>query len=155
ASISPALELGRSFVRPEYQKSYQPLLLLWKGLAHYVAAHPRYRILFGPVSISNDYTPASQALIVSYLRGQHGSDPLANYVRPRNRFGWQALPASNYLPLAKNISDLSALVSDLEGDGKGIPVLLHHYLNLGGRVLAFSVDKSFSNVLDGLIVVDL
>jgi hypothetical protein len=28
----PALELGRSFVRREYQKQYAPLLTLWKGL---------------------------------------------------------------------------------------------------------------------------
>lgn len=32
-SFHPALELGRSFVRPEYQRSYVALLLLWKGTA--------------------------------------------------------------------------------------------------------------------------
>src|SRR5262249_26018890 len=53
--IRPALELGRSFVRPEYQKGYLSLLLLWKGLGTYVARHPRYRTLFGPVSIIKDY----------------------------------------------------------------------------------------------------
>ncbi len=31
--IGSALELGRSFVRPEYQRQYAPLLLLWKGIA--------------------------------------------------------------------------------------------------------------------------
>lgn len=30
AEINPALELGRSFVRPEYQKTFPPLFLLWK-----------------------------------------------------------------------------------------------------------------------------
>ncbi|MGH9593155.1 MAG: lysophospholipid acyltransferase family protein, partial [Bryobacteraceae bacterium] len=53
--VDPALELGRSFIRPEYQKTFSPLLLLWKGICSYVARHPRYRILFGPVSISNAY----------------------------------------------------------------------------------------------------
>ena len=47
-NIRPALELGRSFVRPEYQKGYLPLLLLWQRLGHYVARNPRYRTLFGP-----------------------------------------------------------------------------------------------------------
>ena len=32
--LGPALEMGRSFITPKYQKSYQPLLLLWKGLPH-------------------------------------------------------------------------------------------------------------------------
>jgi hypothetical protein len=38
--LGPALELGRSFVRPEYQRSYSPLLLLWKGIGSFIARHP-------------------------------------------------------------------------------------------------------------------
>lgn len=38
---------------------------------------------------------------------------------------------------------------------KGVPVLLPHYLNLGGKLLSFNMDKSFSGVMDGLTVVDL
>src|SRR5690606_2380824 len=34
--INPALELGRSFVRPEYQKSFNALLLLWKGIGRFI-----------------------------------------------------------------------------------------------------------------------
>ncbi len=31
--LGPALELGRSFIRPEYQRGFAPLLTLWKGIA--------------------------------------------------------------------------------------------------------------------------
>jgi hypothetical protein len=34
-------------------------------------------------------------------------------------------------------------------------VLLRHYLNLGGQLLAFNIDRAFGRVMDGLIVVDL
>jgi hypothetical protein len=34
-------------------------------------------------------------------------------------------------------------------------VLLRQYLQLGGTVLAFNVDRAFSNVVVGLVVVDL
>ena len=54
--LGPALELGRSFVRPEYQRQYAPLLLLWKGIARMVAMRPEVPVLFGAVSISNDYS---------------------------------------------------------------------------------------------------
>ncbi len=57
--ISPALELGRSFVRSEYQKNYLALLLLWKGIGQFVARNPHYQRLFGPVSISNEYNEFS------------------------------------------------------------------------------------------------
>ena len=42
-----------------------------------------------------------------------------------------------------------------ESDGKGVPVLVRHYMKLGGKFLGFNVDAKFSNVLDGLLVVDL
>ena len=156
--IRPALELGRSFVRPEYQKGYLPLLLLWKGLGQYVARNPKYRTLFGPVSISKDYNPSSRALIVSFLKSHHCDEHLAECVKPRKKFrvrGPRDCDPRNFGSLLSNLDELSEVVADLEADGKGIPILLQQYLNLGGQILDFNVDRKFSNVLDGLIVVDL
>jgi hypothetical protein len=62
------------------------------------------------------------------------------------------------LLLWKRIDDfdeVAELVADLDPGPGGIPVLLRQYLKLGGQVLAFNVDRQFSDVLDGLIVVDL
>src|SRR5262249_17967157 len=78
--ITPALELGRSFVRPEYQKSFPPLFLLWKGIAQYVLKHPRYKTLFGPVSIGNDYHPIARQLIVECLADRRYAHELAHLV---------------------------------------------------------------------------
>jgi hypothetical protein len=50
--LKTALELGRSFIRTEYQKKFGCLSLLWRGIGEFVARNPRYRYLFGPVSIS-------------------------------------------------------------------------------------------------------
>jgi hypothetical protein len=50
---------------------------------------------------------------------------------------------------------VAEVVADLDPGPGGIPVLLRHYLGLGGQVLAFNVDRDFSDVLDGLVVVDL
>lgn len=154
--LHPAIELGRSFVRPEHQKSYQALLLLWKGIGRWVARHPKYRLLFGPVSISRDYSEASRALIVSYLEARRGE--LAGEVSPRRQFrAGRACGRGVALlaPLLKNLEELSDVVAELESDGKGVPVLLRQYLQLGGTVLAFNVDRAFSGVVDGLVVVDL
>ena len=148
--VHPALELGRSFVRPEYQRSFAPLLLLWKGIGHYVARHPQYRILFGPVSISDTYSPASRALIVSFLKERHVDSSLAPSVKAKRKFQTRPLRS-----MVANADELSDVVSDLEPDHKGLPVLLRQYLNVGGQILDFSVDRNFSGVLDGLIVVDL
>jgi putative hemolysin len=154
--LGPALELGRSFVRPEYQRDYQPLLLLWKGIGAYVAAHPEYRTLFGPVSISNDYLPASRQLIVNYFASQPG-DPIKNLVRARNPFKHKPVKGCWLAPDAEvwDIDELSTWIADIETDQKGVPVLLRQYLKLGGKLLGFNVDAKFARAIDGLIVVDL
>jgi putative hemolysin len=156
-ALQPALELGRSFVIPEYQKSFAALMLLWKGIAEYLVRHPRYRLLFGAVSISNDYALLSKAMLIEYLRHHNYETRLAKYVRPhrpfRRRHDLRLLAAE--LKGLGDIEALSALVSDVEPDGKGVPILLRQYLKLGGRLLGFNVDPAFSNSIDCLIMVDL
>lgn len=154
--MAPAIELGRSFVRPEDQRSYTPLLLLWKGIGRFVARHPQYHTLFGPVSISNSYTSTSQRLLVRFLRANSYLPQLARHVRPRRPF---RLPLRASWPAGAeapgSLEQLSEWLAALEPDQKGVPVLLRQYLKLGGRLLGFNVDPSFSNAIDGLIVVDL
>ena len=52
-----------------------------------------------------------------------------------------------------DLEEISNLISEIEQDNKGFPVLVSHYLRLGARFLSFNVDRDFSNALDGLIVV--
>ena len=155
-NLGPALELGRSFVRREYQKQYGALLMLWRGIARYLARHPETPVLFGPVSISGTYNRTSRELLFQFLQSQCSS-PLAQWVRPRRPFkprpvsDWE-LRAIRYL---LDVEEMSSSIAEIEGDGKGVPVLMRHYLKIGGEMLAFNVDRNFSNVLDGLILVDL
>jgi putative hemolysin len=51
--------------------------------------------------------------------------------------------------------EVSRWVSTLEPDGKGIPVLIRHYLKLGAEFAGFNVDPKFNHSLDALLVVDL
>ncbi len=154
--ISPAIELGRSFVRPEYQRSYLPLLLLWKGIGRFVAANPRYRVLFGPVSISNDYENTSRQLLVEFLRANNYLPDLARHVKPRRPFRSPDSGLSRHeIASLRDVDQLSDTLSSIERDAKGVPILIRQYLKLGGRLLGFNVDPDFSDALDGLIMVDL
>ncbi|MHC1699357.1 MAG: lysophospholipid acyltransferase family protein [Humidesulfovibrio sp.] len=155
--LSPALELGRSFIRPRYQKSYQPLLLLWKGLAEYVVRNPRYSVLFGCVSISGDYSPLSREIMMTFLRRHSFDAELAKLVRPtRVAKGGSLSRLDLNVPDSafRDPGDLGDLVAEVES-GRGIPVLLRQYLKLGGRIAAFNLDPDFGNCLDALITVDL
>jgi putative hemolysin len=155
-SMGPALELGRSFIRPEHQRSYAGLMLLWKGIGRYVLDHPGYWTLFGPVSISAEYASASQQLIVTFLKQNSFAHPWARWVRPRNPFRSRRHRAEHLdATCLDDLEEVSAVIAEIEADEKGVPILLRQYLKLGGRMLGFNVDPDFSNVLDVLIMVDL
>ena len=159
-TLGPAVELGRSFVRLEYQRSFSALLLLWKGIGGFIARTPRYRMLFGPVSISRDYSDLSRRLIATTLLRHSQAKDLAVMVRPRTPAALQPVRIPGCERSATEIhpadfKEACELVADIELGRKDVPVLLRQYLNLGGQLLAFSIDRSFGRVMDGLIVVDL
>ncbi len=145
-----ALELGRSFVRAEYQKSHSALLLLWRGIGAFVAAHPQYRYLFGPVSISARYADASRAMLVEFLRHNHLDRDFASMV--------DAITPVRLVPPARvpgSVDELDRLVARVEGGGRGMPVLLRQYLKLNARLMGVNVDPDFGGAIDALMVVDL
>ncbi len=156
--MDPALEMGRSFIRAEYQRKAASLPLLWRGIGRYVVRFPRYHLLFGPVSINPEYGQASRDLMLAYLRHNRTADDLAPLVRAKSPPRSMSLRDADLEVLQRCAFDLehvSGLVSDLEPDAKPVPVLLKHYLKLNGRIISFNVDPGFGGCLDGLIVVDL
>ncbi|MHC4937039.1 MAG: lysophospholipid acyltransferase family protein [Planctomycetota bacterium] len=157
--LGRSIELGRSFVRPEYQKNFGPLMLLWRGIGKYVHQNPEYRTLFGTVSINAEYQNISQQLIAQFLEDQAFDSELARLIQPRSPFKRRNIPGhgkKRQLPEGvRDIRDVSDLIAEIEASQKAVPVLLRQYLNLGGKVIGFNIDASFGHVLDGLIVIDL
>jgi putative hemolysin len=151
--MGPALDLGRSFVAPGYQKEFSALLLLWQGIGRFVARHPRYRRLFGAVSVSAAYGEASRDLIADVLSHPSLRSPLARFTTARRPY--ESRTGGGPSRLAGYPEAAHGLIADLEPDGKGVPVLLRQYLKLQARVLSLSVDPAFSHALDALVVVDL
>jgi len=156
--IDPAIELGRSFVRPEYQRAHAPLMLLWKGIGRFVAANPRYRRLFGPVTISSAYHGMSQRLLIEFLRSTRLPSDLAAMLRPRHPVRYRNTggdPQFSATFAVGDVEEIEELVEEIESDLRGIPVLLRQYLRLNGKLLGFAVDPDFANSIDGLMLVDL
>jgi len=55
----------------------------------------------------------------------------------------------------RDLDELAEPISDVEEDGKGLPILLKQYAKVGGRFVGFNLDRKFSDVIDGLVIVDL
>ncbi len=44
----------------------------------------------------------------------------------------------------RDLDELSQPITDVEADGKGLPILLRQYAKIGGKLLGFNVDRKFS-----------
>lgn len=152
ARLGPALELGRAFVRPEYQRCSRVLALLWQGIASVLARTGRRR-LFGAVSVSALYSPDSRALIAAALLQHHRFAPARGLVYARTPFTPCPFAASE-VPALRDARSLDEAIRAREPDGKGLPVLLRRYLDLGGEFAALHVDRGFGDTLDALMVLD-
>lgn len=155
--LKQGIELGRSWVRKEYQQKPLPLFLLWKGILKFTMDNPQYRYLFGPVSISNNFSKLSKSLIVDFITKNHFDYNLARLVKPRNKFKADLSPIDRDLLVesSESLKDLDSLIGEVEHSHLKIPVLLRQYMNLNAKIICFNIDPKFSDCLDGFLVVDV
>lgn len=155
--LKRSLELGRSFIRKEYQQKPLPLFLLWKGILKYLIDNPRYRYLIGPVSISNSFSKFSKSLIVDYINRNHFDHELAQYVRPRKKFkvDFSSIDTDLLMSGEDSFKSLDNLISEVETRSMKVPVLLRQYIGLNAKIICFNIDPKFADCLDGFLVLDL
>lgn len=156
--VKNGLEMGRAFITAPYQKHPASLDTLWMGIGRFVMKYPQYRLLYGTVSVSSDYSVRSRALIYEYLKCHCMNKKLAEHVEAKTPPSGMDLLSEDARLLPTGLADLrllSAMVSDMEDDGRSIPVLLRQYLRLGGEMISFNVDDEFGSTFDCLVLVDL
>lgn len=151
--IAAGLELGRSFVVPDYQGS-RSIDLLWQGIGAYLRRHPDIRYLFGAVSISAALPLTAREKIVAHYRHYYGDRK--QHARARTPF--TPMSPGNFENLDADTS-FRQMKSELAELGTSVPMLYKQYVDLcepeGVRFLAFGVDPDFSDSVDGLIELDL
>ncbi|MEE1885129.1 lysophospholipid acyltransferase family protein [Pedobacter flavus] len=154
--LKQGIELGRSWIRKEYQQKPLPLFLLWKGIVKYIIDNPQYRYMFGPVSISNNFSKLSKCLIVDYITKNHFDYDLARLVKPKNKFKADLNPLDTEILVesSESLKDLDSLIAQIESSHLKIPVLLRQYMNLNAKIICFNIDPKFSDCLDGFLIVD-
>lgn len=154
--LGPSMEMGRSFVHPQWQGNTRVLRLLWAGISLLLDRHPDIRHLFGPVSISPQFSDVGRFLIMTALQLHHMDADLKPLVRPRNALG-RINPESEQrlTDISAGLADAGQLSRFLQRLERGLklPMLIKHYIDLKGRFAGFSVDDSFNGTLDGLVFV--
>lgn len=157
--FAQGMELGRSFVQPKYWGK-RSLDYLWYGIGALITKNPNYRYLFGAVSLSDGYPKEAKDMIVHFY-GTHFPakestvEALYPYViEPETQAKLQEIfPGENYA------KEFNLLKSKLKKLNCTIPTLYKQYAELGQpggvAICASGLDITFSNVIDGFVMVDI
>jgi len=150
SKIKSGVEMGRSFLIKREQKSIYGFFLLWRGIGEFMVRNPKYRYLYGTVSLSNIYDPRSIALMHRVLVGEK------NFVQPVTDIDIRLHPeVEEYLAKNKlNLKELDKLMKSIEPDDKGLPVLVRQYAKLGAQFISIGSDIEFRRTPGMLLIVD-
>ncbi|MBK9292844.1 MAG: lysophospholipid acyltransferase family protein [Oligoflexia bacterium] len=153
--LGKVLELGRSFVHPDYQKRSLTLPALWKAIGRFLLQNPEYKYMMGPVSISNSYKESSKMLMVEFLKQNYMHEVrVKGAIEPKFHTYLKQKEVEAILKAHPTLDSLSDYIKQLEQDPKkGIPVLIPLYIKMGNRFMGFNYDPAF-NSIDGMIITD-
>lgn len=159
AYLSQGLELGRSFVQPKYWGK-RSLDYLWFGIGLFVKKHPKYRYLFGPVSMSNAIPqPAKELLIFFYKLYFSSAKNIAPSRNPIRLHQNLVAELQQYFVGDDYKKDFTQLKHLLANMGVAVPTLYKQYTELaepgGVHFVDFGIDADFNSCIDGLILVDI
>lgn len=154
--LKHAMELGRSFIVPEYQRNPYALFILWKGILFYLIKNKDLKYIIGPVSISNQYNHVSKSMMTDFIEENFFDQSKAAFITPRNRFKYKKTKTEQVLHLKpKNMKELESLIEEMEPAHFKLPILLKKYLKQNAQIIGFNVDPKFNNALDGLMYLNI
>jgi putative hemolysin len=157
-TLERSVEMGRSFVIPQYQKGRWPLFLLWKGVVMFLEHFNDAEYIIGSVSISDDYKHVSKEVIISFLSEMFKDEECRQWIIPRNpvKKSSKRLDTKDLLiPIKSELKKLDRLISEIEPMGKNVPVLIKKYLAQNARIVAFNRDADFNNAIDAFMILKL
>ncbi|MDY0280118.1 MAG: GNAT family N-acetyltransferase [Salinivirgaceae bacterium] len=157
------IELGRSFVHPEFQtsnssrKSIFALDNLWDGLGAIVVENPDMHYFFGKVTMYTHYQKEARDLLLYFLQKHFpDKDKLLQLVDPMplnlDNKGYDLLfPTMDYTVNKRFLN------SEVRKYGENVPPLINAYMNLSPSMRTFgtSINHDFGDVEETAILIDI
>jgi len=157
------IELGRSFVQPNYQNSNEnrsglyALDNLWDGLGALIVRHPCMKYFFGKVTMYRSYNQQARNCLLFFLN-KYFPDP-DNLVA-----AFEPLDFNAENPYYKNLfranqydEDYKSLVQEIRSYGERIPPLINSYMRISPnmRVFGTTLNKHFGDVEETGILITI
>lgn len=148
------IELGRSFVRPEYQsskagaKALYALDNLWDGLGALTVVHPEIKYLFGKVTMYPSYVRNCRDMILYFLhRHFPDTDKLVRPITPlRTEYNEEEM--AKLFTGTTFAEDYKILNKAIRNHGVNIPPLVNAYMSLSPTMKMFgtAINDTFGDV---------
>lgn len=157
------LELGRSFVRLEYQsskagaKALYALDNLWDGLGALTIVHPELKYYFGKVTMYPSYNSDCRNMILYFIHKYfHDNDNLVTPINPLETN--TDIEAMEKLFVGENYKeDYKILNTTVREHGFNIPPLVNAYMNLSPsmRMFGTAINDVFGDVEESGILITI
>jgi len=161
--LSISIELGRSFVQPAYQPTYNlkkgmySLDNLWDGLGAMIIDNPDVKYFFGKMTMYPDYNRTARDIVLTFL--QKFFPDKESLMRPK-------VPVTLNTPrdfLDKLFNaptfeeNYRILVQQIRRHGENIPPLVNAYMNLSATMNTFgtAINPEFGNVEETGILINI
>jgi len=157
------IELGRSFVQPNYQNSNEnrsglyALDNLWDGLGALIVRYPCMRYFFGKVTMYRTYNQQARNCLLYFLNKYFpDSESLATAIEPldynvENPYYKDLFQSGNY------DEDYKTLVREVRAYGERIPPLINSYMRISPnmRVFGTTLNEHFGGVEETGILITI
>ena len=140
--LSSTIELGRSFVHPDYQaskmgaKSLFSLDNLWDGLGAITVLRPDMKYFFGKVTMYPEYDEVARELIFTFIDKYFGCTSLVQPIDPFKR-SEVAQEFANLCDGSNFKEDYKILNAKVRERGVDIPPLVNTYMGLSPKIKSF------------------
>jgi putative hemolysin len=161
--LPKTIELGRSFVQPNYQttklrsKGLYALDNLWDGLGALILRHPEMNYFLGKVTMYGTFNTEARDMLLYFLR-KHFSDA-ENLITPIEPLETNPdLEKLNKLLVGETYKDdYKILAKEIRSFGENIPPLINSYMNLSPSMKVFgtAINHSFGNVEETGILIKI
>ena len=162
--LSNAIELGRSWVQPNYQPSINPrkgvfaLMNIWDGLGTLVLKYPENKYFFGKVTMYTNYNAEARDILLSFL--EHYFPSRHDLCEPKPEFlaGYDNTVFNEHFKKDTSYTDgFKLLYKLLKERGEWIPPLINIYMNLSPTMITFGTARNpdFGDVEETGVLVTL
>ena len=158
-----SIELGRSFVQPEYQptinlkKGLYSLDNLWDGLGAMIIDHPDIKYFFGKMTMYPDYNRTARDIVLQFLKKYFPDNEHLMTPKVPLKTETEAELLENLFKGISYAENYKILVHEVRARGENIPPLVNAYMNLSPTMITFgtSLNHEFGEVEETGIMISI